>query len=200
MLPRIWDDNYNWVVLSGLQDEDNFRKYLFSLYWTLTTMLTVGFGDIHAYNIIEYIISILWMLFGVGFYSFTIGTLSSILVNIDTKDNILKNKLIILNEFCNEARIPHELKNRIKMLLVHNSQKNVFSWNDKAEVFSELPANIKFEISNTMRVGFLKDVAFFNNKDDAFIAMIVPFLSPQVNQERDIIYKAGDHPHSSIIY
>ena len=48
-----------------------------------------------------------------------------------------------------------------------------------------------------MRIGFLKDIAFFTNKDDAFIAMIVPFLTPQNLNEKEIVYKSGDHPHAS---
>ena len=99
---RVYDEKENWVIHNNLQDEHLFRLYLFSLYWAFATIFTVGFGDIHARNNIEYIISILWMLLGVGFFSFTIGTLSSILLNMDTKENILRNKLGILNEFCKE--------------------------------------------------------------------------------------------------
>jgi hypothetical protein len=146
MCPRIYDEFDNWIVNSNLQDESIFRLYIFSVYWTFTTLLTVGFGDIRAYNIVEYFISVLLMLFGVGFYSFFIGTLSSILVNIDTKENMLKNKLIILEEFCRVSNLPGALKEKVKTVLVYNSQKSVFSWSDKAEIFNELPANLKYEV------------------------------------------------------
>lgn len=197
IIPKIYDEQNSWVVQSGLQDEEPFRLYLFSLYWSFATIFTVGFGDIHAYNTIEYIISIFWMLFGVGFYSFTIGTLSSVLVNMDTRENILKGKLAILNEFCKQTKLPAYLKERVKKILVYNSQKNVFSWIDKQEIFNELPANLKFEIAKSMRSGFLKDILFFTAKYDSFIAMIVPFLLPLNFQEKEPIYKKGDHPSAS---
>jgi hypothetical protein len=198
MLPKIYDDYNNWVVASGLVDEEVLRLYLFSIYWTFTTLLTVGFGDIAAHNIVEYCISIMLMLFGVGFYSFFIGTLSSILVNIDTKENILKNKLIILEEFCVESNLPVNLKEKIKMILVYNSQKKIFSWSDKAEIFNDLPANLKYEIANNMRVGFLKDIPFFSTKEDAFVATLVSFLSPLSFQEKDVVYKKNDNAMMSI--
>jgi hypothetical protein len=50
-----------------------------------------------------------------------------------------------------------------------------------------------------MREGFLKDITFFSNKDDAFVAMIVPFLQPLNFQEREPIYKKHDHPSASIL-
>jgi hypothetical protein len=197
IIPKIYDEQNSWVVQSGLQDEEPFRLYLFSLYWSFATIFTVGFGDIHAYNTVEYIISIFWMLFGVGFYSFTIGTLSSVLVNMDTRENILKGKLAILNEFCKQTKLPAYLKERVKKILVYNSQKNVFSWIDKQEIFNELPANLKFEIAKSMRSGFLKDILFFTAKYDSFIAMIVPFLLPLNFQDKEPIYKKGDHPSAS---
>jgi hypothetical protein len=145
-LPKLYDENDNWVVNSSLQDEESYRLYLFSLYWSFSTLFTVGFGDIHAYNKMEYVISIFWMLFGVGFYSFTIGTLSSILVNMDTRENILKYKLSILNDFAKETKLSSQLKEKIKKILIYNSQKNIFSWMDKQEIFNELPANLKCEV------------------------------------------------------
>jgi hypothetical protein len=62
---------------------------------------------------VEKSVSILWMVFGVGFYSFTIGTLSSLLGSMDTRSNLVSQKLQIINEFCKEAKIG---KNKLKLL------------------------------------------------------------------------------------
>jgi hypothetical protein len=53
-------------------------------------LTTVGFGDIPPKTFLERIVSIAWMIIGVGFYSFTIGNLSTILANIDKKSAVLK--------------------------------------------------------------------------------------------------------------
>ena len=75
------------MVRFGILDDDNFRKYISSLYWSVATVLTVGYGDIHAQTNPERLISVLWMMIGVGFYSFTIGTLTSVLGRIDTRSS-----------------------------------------------------------------------------------------------------------------
>jgi hypothetical protein len=59
----------------------------------LSTLATVGYGDIHAKTSSEMIISILLMIFGVGFYSVTIGILSSVMSFIDTKNTMLLKKV-----------------------------------------------------------------------------------------------------------
>jgi hypothetical protein len=74
-----------WVIRINLQDESNTVQYITCVYWAVQTLTTVGFGDIPAVTIAEKIIAIGWMITGVGFFSFTIGNLSSIMANIDIK-------------------------------------------------------------------------------------------------------------------
>jgi hypothetical protein len=57
---------------------------LISFYWAFNTLTTVGFGDINAYTIGERIFAILWMIFGIGFYSFTIGNMTNLIESMDT--------------------------------------------------------------------------------------------------------------------
>jgi len=57
--------------------------YLLSIYYTTVTLSTVGYGDIYSITEMEYIISILFMFFGVAFYSYFIGMLTSVLQFID---------------------------------------------------------------------------------------------------------------------
>lgn len=79
------DTPNTWVVVKNLQDAAIGRQYLASLYWSITTLLTVGYGDIVPGTNTERAVCILWMVIGVGFYSFTIGTLTSVLSRIDTR-------------------------------------------------------------------------------------------------------------------
>jgi len=85
-------DDFNpdtWLVRLDYINEDSGIQYLASLYWALQTLTTVGFGDINAFTLIEKIMAIVWMLFGIGFYSFTIGNLSQIIVSMDIRSELL---------------------------------------------------------------------------------------------------------------
>lgn len=64
-----------------------------SFYWAFQTITTVGYGDINAETPGERVLAIIWMIVGVGFYSFTIGNLSSILADMDRRSLILKVSL-----------------------------------------------------------------------------------------------------------
>ena len=78
-----------WVIRFGFMDSESSVQYLASVYWALQTLTTVGFGDINAYTVTEKITAIVWMISGIGFYSFTIGNLSQIIASIDIRQEIL---------------------------------------------------------------------------------------------------------------
>ena len=53
--------------------------YTIGLYWTITTITTVGYGDISATNMAERIVACIIMVIGVIAFSFSTGSLSSII-------------------------------------------------------------------------------------------------------------------------
>lgn len=61
------------------------------------------------------------MVFGVGFYSFTIGNLSSVLASMDTKSALLKQRLMTLNDFSKKIKMAQPLEFRIRKFLEDNN-------------------------------------------------------------------------------
>jgi len=57
-----------------------------SFYFTVTTVLTVGYGDICAFSLGEKVFCILLMVVGVISFSFSTGAISSIISSYDSKE------------------------------------------------------------------------------------------------------------------
>jgi len=70
------------------------------LYWAVTTILTVGYGDISGQTTLERLVAMVWMMIGVAFYAFTIGIITSVIDRIDTRESHLNAKLEIIDSFC----------------------------------------------------------------------------------------------------
>ena len=82
-----------------MQNVSNGQLYLAGLYFAVASLMTVGFGDIHPYTNSEMIFCVIWMIFGVAFYSMILGTLTSLLANIDAKKASLKELLNRVDDF-----------------------------------------------------------------------------------------------------
>ena len=60
-----------------------WEKYIVCMYFTITTMTTVGYGDYSATTTVERVFVIFLMIFGVVAFTFISGALSSIITNFD---------------------------------------------------------------------------------------------------------------------
>ena len=75
------------MVAAGIESADPVSQYVRSLYWTITTMTTVGYGDISPGRTVEYLLGILIMLMGASLYAFVIGGVASLLSNLQAAKN-----------------------------------------------------------------------------------------------------------------
>ena len=71
------------------------RVYLSSSYWSVMTMITVGYGDISSKNDTEKIVAILAMLFGCGFFAYAINNIGLIIESINLKRKTLRFFLLL---------------------------------------------------------------------------------------------------------
>jgi len=183
----------SWVVRCNFLDESTGYQYLAAVYWTVTTTVTVGYGDITARTQLEMVLAIMWMFIGVGFYSFTVGSLSSFLTSIDTRDSLLTTKMAALQEFAKETCISSDVKGRIRDAVRYYTWKMGSVWSDKHSLFNEIPRTLQYEVALSMYGGVIKDLQFFTDKGRSFILYFMPILKPVKYSNGEYLYKEGDY-------
>ena len=116
------DENAPATWISELGDMPETTLYLTSLYFVVTTITTVGYGDIlpTKINSAELIFSIVLMVFGVIVFTLAQAQLANILSNYDSVDARFQEKLTILNKIYTEYCLPLELYSRLKQTLKYN--------------------------------------------------------------------------------
>ncbi|KAJ8641651.1 hypothetical protein MRB53_018345 [Persea americana] len=101
-----------WIgsVIPNFREENLWIRYISSLYWSITTLTTVGYGDLHAVNTVEMIFNILYLLFNLGLTAYLIGNMTNLVVEGTrrtmefTKQD--DNKIILKNflQHCREVK------------------------------------------------------------------------------------------------
>ena len=88
--------NMNWIDGFGFDHDQMWNMYFIGVYWTITTITTVGYGDISATNTAERIVACFIMVIGVIAFSFSTGALSSLISDEDSRLVVYRQKLDVI--------------------------------------------------------------------------------------------------------
>ena len=59
---------------------DNYRIFITSVYWVITTLTTVGYGDQKGYTKYEYLFQMAIEFLGIALFSFLMGSINTLVV------------------------------------------------------------------------------------------------------------------------
>jgi hypothetical protein len=82
----------------NLQNLTNFQLYSTAFYFTVTTITTVGYGDISGTNTLERYVAVLIMVMGVVIFSVVSSSITQIINNFDYIDAYEEEQLNVLNK------------------------------------------------------------------------------------------------------
>lgn len=182
-----------WILIGG---SEQFRspgdQYLRGLYWVITTISTIGYGDYgpnHDVNR-QIVYTIVIELFGVAMFSYVIANVSSLVTNLDIARSSYRQRLEEVNAYMRVQRIPPEMQERVRDYYSYlwASQKGV----DVSNVLEDMPQSLSLEILMFLNRDVLSHVEIFRDADDLFLREAVRLMKPQVFLPGEYIITQGE--------
>lgn len=88
-------------------------RYVTSMYWAMSTMATVGYGDVTPIQISEKLVAMAGMLVGVTIFAYIMSTVSSLLSTFNTQNIRAQETQRQLDSFCRTHKIPPVLARKL---------------------------------------------------------------------------------------
>ena len=183
------DNIDNWIYKYGIQDASLEQKYLASVYWTVTILCTIGYGDVTAASEIERVMVALVELGGVFFYSYTIGTITSLMADMDKRQLNTDSKLKILHDIAQKYQLSRPFYEKLKNAVVYN-QASLSS--ERNDLLTNLPKRLAMHLNIIMNKSLIEENRFFESKNIKFITTVISYLKPLKVKPKEIIYKKNE--------
>ncbi|KNE61876.1 hypothetical protein AMAG_07148 [Allomyces macrogynus ATCC 38327] len=161
---------------------NRLSMYVYALYWTVMTMTTTGYGDVHATNDGERIWSIICMITGVFLYGYVSGTIASSLSNLDSRRVSYRQKVEAIKQYMLDQNMDKTMQKRVTGWYEYTWERN--KGIDVINVFNDLPSNFRAEVALSLNEDIIEKVSIFKETSLGFrrmlsIAMRINFFTAE---------------------
>jgi voltage-gated potassium channel len=181
-----------WVWIRDVQHGiDPKSAYIPAVYWSVSTLATVGYGDITPQTHDEMVYAIAVMMVGFVMYGYLIGNIAGLLNNFDPLKQEHVASLDRLQSFIRYRHVPTSLQHRIIDYYAYMWEQGVGL--DEATLLSKLPLGLRTEVSLFLKRGVIEQVPIFRNANDNLKRELANALHPSVVTPGEVVFKIGDH-------
>jgi len=180
-----------WIWLDGPGGVTRSGPYVDALYWCISTLTTVGYGDVTPVTSGQTLYAMVVMLLGVGLYGFVIGNLATLLTSMDMAKAQYLGNLERLTSFLRYRRIPVELQHHIYDYYRYLWENRMGY--DEASILATLPPTLREELTLVLKADLIEKVSFLQGASRELISALCRELYPVVFTPGDIIVRAGEY-------
>ncbi|CAK88798.1 unnamed protein product (macronuclear) [Paramecium tetraurelia] len=184
----------SWIKAQNIENEQWFNQYLHSLYWSIITMTTIGYGDITPQNLRERVFAVGMALSAVGVFGYSIGNINSIYAEWSRQSFQIRTDMNNLKKFIRIKGINKHLAEKIRKYFE-------YVWSDQMEdndrevyKFSEMiPKQLAEEMKIDTNMKLIQKNSFLvNNFSEQFLISLSKVLIEEKYVPESTIYLQND--------
>lgn len=180
-----------WLSIIDLDpDLDVSSNYIRGLYWTLTTLTTVGYGDILPQSNIQMVYAMFVQLVGFAAFGYLIGDVVSILSKRDPATAQYRKNIENLSAALQIRDLNRDLQKRI--LNYYNYLRKEKVGYDESSFLQGLPATLKTEAELELKKNFIVGIPLFKNAGIDFVSRIAIKLELVIVTPGEVLITQGE--------
>ncbi|KAF8114960.1 hypothetical protein N665_0030s0009 [Sinapis alba] len=213
-----------WIdAIPGIRDKSLYIKYIAAVYWSITTMTTVGYGDLHASNTIEMGFITFYMLFNLGLTSYLIGNMTNLvlegtrrtmefvslkflllfllLVLFSYEGHVLllcmqRNSIQAASNFVNRNHLPPRLRDQILAYMCLRFKAESLN---QQHVIDQLPKSINKSICQHLFLPSVEKVYLFKSVSREILLLLVSKMKAEYIPPREDVIMQNEAPEDVYI-
>ncbi|KAL7231820.1 hypothetical protein ACSBR2_009952 [Camellia fascicularis] len=164
--------NNTWIgaQVPDFEHRSIWVGYTYSIYWSIVTLTTVGYGDLHAENTGEKIFNIFYMLFNIGLTAYLIGNMTNLIVRSAVRTFAMRDTINQILRYASKNRLPKSLK---EQMLANMQLKFRTAELQQEEVLEDLPKAIRSSIAQHLFHGTVENAYLFKGVSEDLIIQLV---------------------------
>jgi len=184
---------YHYNHGSGV-DADVWTQYLYSVYWSLTTLTTVGYGDIVAKNDAERLYALCCMVIGAILFGYLMSTVADLLRSYDMNKVMMQRGIDEVRDFLRYHKFSPEMTGRVKRYFeFYHSQRSSI---DEEHIIQRMAPALQRDVQSHLLKSTVRAIPLFSDSRSYMTLdlqlMVHSALKPLLRETKEIILTKND--------
>ena len=189
-------DPNSWVVryreaARRIEPYTSGELYIIAMYWALSTLTTVGYGDVVPYLPGEVATACIVMFAGSCTMGYIIGNVASLIAHEDHINMVIKDKIKVMNSYMKYRGLPDELVKRIKAHYEYTWKRTCVY--DENTLLGSLPPSLRSDVALHIHADIIKAVPFLSEMSNECLAELLLRLKYLQIAEGERLLSAGHY-------
>ncbi|CAA7031783.1 unnamed protein product [Microthlaspi erraticum] len=182
-----------WIgaVYPNFKEASLWNRYVTALYWSITTLTTTGYGDLHPENPREMLFDIFFMLFNLGLTAYLIGNMTNLVVHWTSRTRTFRDTVRAASEFSSRNQLPHDIQDQ---MLSHICLKFKTEGLKQQETLNNLPKAIRSSIANYLFFPIVQNIYLFQGVSRDFLFQLVSDIDAEYFPPKEDIILQNESP------
>ncbi|XP_010910948.1 potassium channel AKT2 [Elaeis guineensis] len=182
-----------WIgaVNPNFREASLWTRYISALYWSTTTMTTVGYGDLHAVNTEEMVFNIFYMLFNLGLTAYLIGNMTNLVVEGTRRTMEFRNSIQAASNFVCRNHLPPRLKQQILAYMCLRFRAESLN---QQQLMDQLPNSICKSICEHLFLPVIKEVYLFKGISKEMLLLLVTKMKAEYIPPKEDVIMQNEAP------
>lgn len=186
-----YDKNiHTWVHTANLELEPWYYKYIYSFYYSIVTIVTVGYGDVTPQNPWERLASCFFIIVGCFAFGYFINCIGSIFQEMSHERNSFIESIAEIDLYMRKRNVDFDLQIRVRHYLEWVFKEESESREKEKEILKPLSKNLREEVLYQVYGKRIKSIFIF---DKYFTNEFLNVLSLKIREvsfvPEEIIFK-----------
>ncbi|KAM7512747.1 hypothetical protein LguiB_011622 [Lonicera macranthoides] len=187
------DKTWIGANMPNFHQESLWIRYVTSMYWSITTLTTVGYGDLHAQNTREMTFVIFYMLFNLGLTSYLIGNMTNLVVHGTSKTRLFRDTIQAASSFAQRNQLPPRLQDQMLAHLCLKFRTDSEGLQQQ-ETLDSLPKAIRSSISHFLFYSLVDKVYLFRGVSNDLLFQLVSEMKAEYFPPKEDVILQNEAP------
>ncbi|CAI5990083.1 unnamed protein product [Closterium sp. NIES-64] len=115
------------LTYTNFREMDLYTRYFTSLYWSVITMATIGYGDVHPVNPREMVFAMAYISFDLVLSAYLVGNITAMVVK-GSNTTRYREKMSALIKYMNRNHLPHSLRQQMRQQMRQVRGRGAGGW------------------------------------------------------------------------